>query len=115
MKYCIAALVLVLIVGCGGTPLVEKHQSTLLELEPGVTTIEEFRAKMPEATLGGQNSVNGKRVDAFEIKQRRYEIEVDRFITERLWFYFHDDRLVRWGQPNDWPSEADITVEWRDR
>lgn len=71
---------------------------------------------MPAAYLAGQNTTtNGVRVDAYELPHEKYNNRSRLMDSQPLWFYFADGRLVRWGQPNDWPTPPDRTIEFRNR
>ena len=59
--------------------------------------------------------VSGIRVDAYELSWRHTQHMAGDRTTEILWFYFANNKLVKWGSPNDWPNPADFTIEWRNR
>jgi len=104
----------------------EKFRERLSSVKIGMT-LDEFKKLFPEAYVGGQN----KEVTAYEIKDvQKYITEEDlkhhnamwgfgspksRTATRYLWFYFYDDKLVKWGRPQDWPKEADFIIEKRYR
>ncbi len=112
LAMCIAAM---LESGCSSQRAVQYYQDELTQLVPGETQIDEFRSILPKAYLVGQNMVNGIRIDAYEISHTRYDIRVDSFVRDHLWFYFQDKTLLSWGEPGDWPEPADVVVEIRDR
>lgn len=71
---------------------------------------------MPSAVVAGQNSIGGLRVDAYEVTHSHMYDEWYGFTREeRLWFFFQDQQLVKWGPPGSWPEAADLIVEYRDR
>lgn len=35
--------------------------------------------------------------------------------SQPIWFYFYNDTLVQYGQPNDWPTNPDQIIEIRRR
>jgi hypothetical protein len=89
--------------------------------------LSEFRTCFPEAYVGGQSQM----VTAYELKNtQKFILQSDkdarpvdsalglyhpppRTLTQVLWFYFYDDRLVQWGRPNDWPRQPDKILEIR--
>lgn len=93
----------------------EKYSSQLSKLEIGMS-FEDFRQIFPKAYVGGQN----EKTTAYEL------IDVEKYVTQEdidyqnfiwgfgspkpqtakriLWFYFYDDKLVKWGRPQDWPE-----------
>lgn len=93
----------------------EKYSSQLSKLEIGIS-LEDFRQVFPKAYVGGQN----EKTTAYELA------DVEKYVTQKdidrqnliwgfgspkpqtakrtLWFYFYDDKLVKWGRPQDWPE-----------
>ena len=111
----IALTIFITLAGCSNKNIYSVNREALQSFEPGSTTIHDFQLAMPKAVLAGQNAVGGLRIDAYAVEHRHYRMQDERYVNEELWFYFHDELLVKWGRPQDWPTEADITVEWRDR
>lgn len=103
-----------------------KYANRLGEMDIGMR-LEEFQRLFPEAYVGGQN----RHTTAYEI------VDIQKYVTQEdidrqnlvwgagspnprsnkqvLWFYFYQDRLVRWGRPQDWPERPDLIIEERDR
>ncbi len=109
------ALVVAFIAGCSTQPINKKYGSQLSQLKPG-TSLSEFRQILPKAAVAGQNSVDGLRVDAYEITHNYMYDSWNGFTrTERLWFYFYNETLVKWGPPGSWPVKADLVIEQRKR
>lgn len=85
-------------------------------------SLEDFRQLFPKAYVGGQY----KRTTAYELADIQYYVTQDdidrqnymvgsgspkpRTKKEILWFYFYDNKLVKWGRPQDWPTPSQITV-----
>ncbi len=91
----------------------EKYSSQLSKLEIGIS-LEDFRQVFPKAYVGSQN----EKTTAYEL------VDVEKYVTQEdidrqnvlwgfgspkpqtakrtLWFYFYDDKLVKWGRPQDW-------------
>lgn len=104
----------VLIVGCTSTKSInQQYSKELSQLQIG-ESLERFREILPQAVVAGQNSIGGKSVDAYEIVHNHMYDQWYGFTREeRLWFYFHDRTLVKWGPPGAWPDPADLVVEHR--
>lgn len=104
------------IAGCTSTqPINKRYASELSQLEPGLSLIE-FKSLLPQAVVAGQNSVAGNRIDAYEVSHRyMYDTWYGLTRDEKLWFYFHDESLVKWGPPGAWPKPADFIIEQRVR
>ena len=96
--------------GCASAPIQKVYQKELSQLRPGMP-LAEFQKAMPKAYVAGQNMVAGKRIDAYEVQAASDNY----YNPQRLWFYFGDERLIKWGEPGAWPAEADVIVEWRNR
>lgn len=95
-------------------PITRKYSSQLEQVSLGMTK-QQLKTVLPKVNLRGQNIVDGKQVDAYELNWFHTErMQGDR-VTERLWFYFCQDRLVRWGGPNDWPTTQELNVNIRYR
>lgn len=83
-------------------------------------SLEDFRQLFPEAYVGGQY----ERTTAYELADiEHYVTQADinrqnvlwgygsprpRMVKRFLWFYFYDDKLVKWGKPQDWPTSSQI-------
>jgi hypothetical protein len=92
----------------------QKYSEQLSRIDLGMGR-DDFLAVLPGAYVRGQNTIGGMVVTAFELEWRHTEDRLGSQIAERLWFYFHEDQLVKWGGPNDWPTPADFTIEHRIR
>ncbi len=114
--------------GCGSTPrpyqqpdfpvmLVE--QAKLERLTRGRVRGEVWRAvgvqqhepaervvgyRFPEPNLVARSSVGDAWIEAYEI-----EVERTKGRGEKVWLYMCADRLIRWGPPFNWPTEAQIS------
>ena len=101
-------------VGCGTQTIHQHYRTQLSKIAPGMELME-FNQTMPDAYVAGQNTVGGKRIDAYEVQHMHDDYAHMQTINEKLWFYFSDGRLVKWGRPQDWPTPADLVVEVRNR
>ena len=95
-------------------PIQQKYARQLSQVEPGIS-LNDFSTILPRAYRRGQTSVEGKVVTAYELIWRHTEHRLGDRVSERLWFYFYDNRLIKWGSPNDWPLPADFVIEHRVR
>ena len=100
------------VAACTSTQTInQKYSSQLAHLQIG-DSLDKFRELFPKAVIAGQNSVGGKLVDAYEVVHKHmYDQLYGLSREERLWFSFHDNRLVKWGPPNRWPDPADLVED----
>jgi len=92
-------------------------------------SLADFERTLPDAyPIGAQGSVTAweivaeyEYIDIRDTRRRPHDYRMglwhpDPRVKELpLWFYFHDDALIQWGEPNDWPTPPDIIIERRDR
>ena len=104
------------LMGCGSSQSInEKYATELSTLQPGIS-LSEFREMLPKALPAGQNSIGGMRVDAYEVShEHMYDTWYGLTREEKLWFFFYNQKLVKWGPPGSWPERADLIVETRVR
>ena len=83
--------------------------SKLTQIHLGLTKAE------VKATLGQPTAARGSIRNKFN-----QTIEVWEYIMDRgggpdgiYWLYFHDDKLIQWGEAGDWKKEADRIYEIR--
>ncbi len=104
----------------------ERYRHRLGNIKIGMS-LKEFRNTIPEAYVAGQNM----KTTAYELKDvQKYvtqqDIDTQNFLwgfgsprtrtkSRVLWFYFYNDQLVKWGQPQDWPERPDLIIEHRER
>lgn len=74
-----------------------------------------LRKILPDLHVRGQTKVDGEVIEALELQHNYWAGVGGELIHDRLWFYFHDNELVKWGQPNDWPRKPDLIIERRSR
>lgn len=99
-------------------PLMSVDQARLARLTPGSVRGDVWRAvgvrktespehvegyRIPQPYLIAQSSVGDVWVEAYEI-----EVERTRGHNDKVWLYFCADRLIRWGPPFNWPTEAQV-------
>lgn len=108
------------------TPIQQAYADRLSRIKIGMT-LDQFKDRVPEAYVGGQN----EETTAYELtRSAKYVTQDDidrqnywwgagspRAKTEKqvLWFYFYKDKLVKWGRPGDWPQNPDKIIEIRER
>jgi len=102
------------------------YAGQLSQLKIGMS-LTKFHELLPQAYVAGQNNDQ----TAYElIYHQKYVTQDDmdqqnfwwgfgspqaKIKEEVLWFYFFDDKLSRWGKPNDWVKEPDVVIEKRIR
>lgn len=95
-------------------PITKTESQRLSALFIGMNR-EDFTAIFPDAYIVGQN----ENTTAFEItKTTNYYIKTQliddiKVYKDILWFYFYNDRLIKWGRPDDWPQNPDLIIETR--
>lgn len=110
MATMVLLIVLVCVCGCSTQSITQRHASQLAQLNPGMS-LDEFRLIMPRAVPAGQAASGGQMIDAYEVEHTyMYDTWSGRTTHQRLWFYFVDKTLVKWGEPGDWPSENDVAI-----
>lgn len=103
------------------------YASRLSQIKTGTTSTGDFQKLFPEAYPGGQNGDT----TAYEIRDTQIFImradvrrpldtavgiySPQQTVTQVLWFYFYNDLLVKWGRPQDWPTNPDLIIEKRNR
>jgi hypothetical protein len=104
----------------------ESLAGRLDKIQPG-TSLADFRAAFPDsyvrAQRGSQTAYEIVRVQKFvtqqDINRQNFWVGFGspqaRSVRQTLWFYFYQDVLVQWGQPNDWPPAPDKIIEIRQR
>lgn len=91
-------------------PIAQKYDDQLSKIEIGMP-LDDFRKLLPKAYVAGQTTVSGNRIDAYELSWHHTERMMGDRVTERLWFYFANKKLLKWGSPGDWPSPAEVKVK----
>ena len=100
---------------CSTQSVTERYANELSQVHPGIS-LSDFRLIMPKAIVAGQNLIGGNRIDAYEVShEHMYDTSLGLTREEKLWFYFMDEKLVKWGPPGAWPERADLVVETRSR
>ena len=103
-------------------PSIQSEKAGLLEKTKVGMPLSEFRQLVPEAYVVGQKDETTAYELAYEQKYvtngdvARHRIPFSNKLNARtykqvLWFYFYQDRLVQWGQPNVWPTKPDMILE----
>ncbi|GMR18614.1 MAG: hypothetical protein BMS9Abin33_1039 [Gammaproteobacteria bacterium] len=108
-------------------PSVKAEKSKLLSQLTVGMLLSEFKRVVPGAYVAGQS----RDITAYELVHiQKYVTQSDidrqnwwvgagspnaRTRRQVLWFYFYDDRLVQWGNPQDWPERPDFILEKRIR
>ena len=94
------------------TPINSQYSQQLDNIHIGMTKAE-VRQLIPNLVTRGQTSVGGQMIEALELQHNYWAGVGGRLVNERLWFYFQNEKLIKWGQPNDWPQKPDILIEQR--
>lgn len=123
IKHSIILIIISLfITGCVSTGLnKEDYNNRLSQVELGMTK-SEFRKIFPETIpRGAKQYVNGS-VEVLEILYSYYSFMptgnqnrngLTGMEGQPQWFYFYNNQLVQYGNPNDWPKEPDLIIEKR--
>jgi len=87
-------------------------------------TKEQFYELFSEAIPRGAKKYPDGVVEVLEVSVERYAFistgnrernPLTGMEGETRWFYFLEDSLIKYGEPNDWPSEPDVIIELRER
>ena len=119
---------LLMVVGCAAPnpgdirPIQAVYADRLARLSIGMS-LSDFRQVFPEAYPGGQKDEStAYQLDLKQVlldRRRKVDAALGLYTPQNivsdqsLWFYFHTDRLVQWGRPNDWPERPDVIIEKR--
>jgi hypothetical protein len=106
------------------TPIQEVYSERLRQVSIGMN-LQNYLRVFPESYPGGQSGGT----TAYELSRKAdyvtsYDITMQNILwgvgsprakTERqvLWFYFYDGKLIKWGNPGDWPPAPDTIIEVR--
>ena len=97
------------------------YQSTVATINLGISK-QEFLKLFPKAEARGAKSFPKGSVEVLEVTVYRYHFgptsepewnSVPGGQVKKVWFYFYNDKLVQFGNPNDWPQNPDLIVETR--
>jgi hypothetical protein len=91
-----------------------QYSQQLDQVSLGMTK-QDLRKILPDLVVRGQTSIEGHSIEALELQHNYWAGVGGRLVSDRLWFYFQNNKLVKWGQPNDWPTKPDLIVENRFR
>ncbi len=124
MKILYTIAISIIISGCAATGLNQgDYYSRLGLVELGITK-SEFREIFPESIPRGAKRYPSGVVEVLEVSYEYYSFiptgnknrnEMTGMEGQPQWFYFINDQLLQYGNPEDWPSEADIVIETRVR
>jgi hypothetical protein len=106
------------------TPMQQIYSKQLSQIKTGMH-LEKFLTIFPESYVGGQSG----NTTAYELTHMAKYVTNDdidrqnimwgagspraREERQTLWFYFYNDKLVKWGKPGDWPPAPDKIIEVR--
>ncbi len=96
------------------SPINEAYAEELDRITLGMSK-QEVKTVMPSLRMRGQTYVSGEVIEALELQHNYWSGVGGYLIKDFLWFYFYQNRLVKWGKPNDWPEKADFIIEQRNR
>lgn len=121
-KIIILTIVTLFIIGCASTGLNrDDYNNKLLQVNLGMPK-SEFRKIFPESIPRGAKQYSNGAVEVLEVLYAYYSFmptgnrnrnELTGMESQSQWFYFYNNRLVQYGNPNDWPKDADLIIEKR--
>ncbi len=91
------------------SPITKEYAQQLDQVSLGMTK-PQLRNVFPTIVTRGQTLVDGKQVEAMELAHNYWAGVGGRLQEDRLWFYFFEGRLVKWGHPNDWPAPQELII-----
>ena len=97
--------------GCWYSTTADLYGSQLEKVKPGMSKAE-VRQIIPDAKPSGGNTVDGQTVEVLQLSHIHMKFlgGMDGVTEQRTWFYFHDDRLVKWGEPDRWPTTTELRL-----
>ena len=113
--------ILMLTIGCASETGMSRAQydQRLKGVEIGMSK-SDLITIFPDASPRGAKKYQAGTVEVLEIGVDQYSFMPTRRATSRnswtgveshpRWFYFLNDRLIQYGEPNDWP-DADVVVK----
>lgn len=120
-SFVIAFLVSVLmIIGCTNVGMSKKQFNKKMQnIEVGMSK-EAFLKILPKAEPRGAKAYSKGTVEVLAVAVSEYHFyptgegvrnPVTGNESRAKWFYFFQNKLIQYGNPEDWPKEADLTIE----
>jgi hypothetical protein len=88
----------------------KEYEKQLDQVALGMTK-EELKGILPNTHLRGSVYVGKEVVEALELEHSYWSGVGGYLVKDKLWFYFHDGKLMKWGKPEDWPQKPDLVIE----
>ena len=123
-KTFIYLLLTLFFVGCVSTNVglsQSNYYSKLKKIRLGMTK-SSFNEIFPESIPRGAKRYKNGSVEVLEVSYAYYSFvptgnrnrnELTGMEGQPQWFYFYKNKLIQYGNPNDWPSRADLVIEKR--
>jgi hypothetical protein len=98
-----------------------EYQSNVATIKLGISKLE-FLKLFPKAEARGAKTFPKGNIEVLEVTVYRYHFgptsepewnSVPGGQVKKVWFYFYNDKLVQFGNPNDWPQDPDLVIETR--
>lgn len=120
----ILVMLLFMLVGCASTGLNKgDYYSRLEKVELGMMK-SDFKKIFPESISRGAKQYPNGSVEVLEVSYEYYAFfptgnrnrnGLTGMEGQPQWFYFYNNRLLQYGNPEDWPSDPDLIIEKRIR
>jgi len=78
------------------SPINKQYAQQIDQISLGMSK-EELKTILPELHVRGQTFVEGEIVEALELQHNYWAGVGGALVHDRLWFYFYNGRLVKWG------------------
>lgn len=115
-------LVAFIVWGCASPGLPKKeYYNKLGPIELGMSK-SEFKQVFPDSIPRGAKRYPNGTVEVLEISYAYYSFfptgnrnrnEWTGMEGQSQWFYFYNEVLIQYGNPEDWPSDPDLIIEER--
>ena len=115
---------ILIIIGCTSTGLPQKtYYQKLSTIKLGMSK-SKFRNIFPTSIPRGAKKYKKGSVEVLEVSYEYYSFMptgnrnrngLTGMEGQPQWFYFYNNKLVQYGNPNDWPSRPDLIIEKRIR
>jgi len=123
MRAIIILLLVSMMVGCASVGIdKDEYNQKIRNISIG-TSKTDFYGNFPDAVPRGAKKYSQGTVEVLEVNvahfswwptgnKKRNALGME---GHPQWFYFYNDKLIQYGQPNDWPAEPDKIIEIRER
>lgn len=110
--------------GCATGLSKKEYYRTLRNVELGMLKTD-FIQLFPDSLPRGAKKYPNGTIEVMEIAYGEYSFfpsgknasrnEWTGVESQTQWFYFYNNKLIQYGNPEDWPADPDLIIEKRER